>query len=269
MEQSFYSFPDAFVDFGPHAEPAATDAGFDFEAMGSTTQAILDGIGSLTNAHLVEFADGRDVPFAMVSAFRDNPAIAEVLAFRSTVAGDYLRRFRQAADRVRPGVELVPIAFPPPMSLLTGVDFNKYSRHADAVMIKFFTMHWPMIVTYWSESIVAINPALDIGLIARAVSTLFDMEDEPSSNIDDYAYPEPDTPHPAGTQAQLRKVKQATLAAGGMPILPSVHGYGPLDDVERRWRMRWEGGKHGMWVNGYGYLSQEKLDLLGRVTADR
>jgi len=269
MEQSFYSLPDTFVDFGPHAERAATDAGFDFEAMRSTTQAILDVIGSLTNAHLVEFAGGRDVPFTMASAFRDNPAIADVLAFRSTVAGDYLLCFRQAADRVRSGVELVPIAFPPPMSLLTGVDFGKYFRHADSVMIKFLTMHYPMIVTYWSQSIVAINPVLDSGLVARAVSTLFDMEDESSSIIDDYAYPEPDTPHRAGTQAQLRKVKQATLAAEGMPILPSVHGYGPLDDVERRWRMGWKGGKHGMWVNGYGYLSQEKLDLLGRVTADR
>ena len=253
MEQSFYSFPDAFVDFGPHAERAAADAGFDFDAMRSATQAILDGIGSLTNAYLTEFAVARDVPFAMASAFRDSPAIVEVLAFRSTVAEGYLQRFRKAADSVRPGVELVPITFPPPMSLLTGVDFSKYSRHADSVMIKFFTMHWPMIVTYWSQSIVAINSALDLGLVARAVSTLFDMEDEPSSDIDDYAYPEPDTPHRAGIQAQLRKVRQATLAANGMPILPSVHAYGPLDNVERRWRMGWEGGDHGMWVNRYGY----------------
>ena len=42
----------------------------------------------------------------------------------------------------------MPIAFSPPMLLLTGVDFGKYSRHADSVMIKFFTMHWPRIVTY-------------------------------------------------------------------------------------------------------------------------
>ena len=267
MEQSFYSFPDAFIDFGPHAERAAAEAGFDFNAMRSATQSILDGISSLTNAHLAEFADGRDVPFAMASVFRDNSAIADVLAFRSTITESYLKRLRQAADSVRSGVELVPITFPPPMSLLTGVDFSKYSRHVDAVMIKFFTMHWPMIVTYWSQSIVAINPALDLGLGARAVSTLFDMEDEPSSDIDDYAYPDPDTPHRAGTQAQLRKVRQATLAADGMPILPSVHAYGPLDDVERRWRMGWEGGEHGMWVNRYGYLSQPKLDLLRKVTA--
>ena len=267
MEQSFYSFPDAFVDFGPHAERAAADAGFDFEAMRSAMQAILDGFSSLTNAHLTEFADGRDVPFAMASAFRDNPESANILEFRSLVTEGYLKRFREAADSVRPGVELVPITFPPPMSLLTGVDFKKYARHVDAVMIKYFTMHWPMIVTYWSQSIVALNPSLDAGLVARAVSTLFDMEDEPSSNIDHYAYPEPDAPHQAGTQAQLRKVKQATLAAGDMPILPSVHGYGPLDDVERRWRMGWEGGDHGMWVNRYAYLGQEKLELLREVTA--
>jgi hypothetical protein len=35
--------------------------------------------------------------------------------------------------------------------------------------------------------------------------------------------------------------------------------------VERRFRIGWEGGSHGMWVNRYGYLSEEKLRLLGRV----
>jgi hypothetical protein len=62
-------------------------------------------------------------------------------------------------------------------------------------------------------------------------------------------------------------MRQVAIEAGDMPILPSVHAYGPLDDVERRWRIGWDVGEHGMWINRYGYLSQEKLDLLKRVVA--
>jgi hypothetical protein len=37
--------------------------------------------------------------------------------------------------------------------------------------------------------------------------------------------------------------------------------------VERRWKIGWETGDSGMWVNRYGYLSEPKLNLLKRVTA--
>ncbi len=266
MEQSVYSFDDAFVDFGPHAERFANENGFDFEAMRQAAQQSIDGLSSLSNSDLSTIKTNGDIPYALAAALRDLPGLAALLNFRSAIASDYLGTLRAAADSVRPGVQLVPITFPPPISLLTGVNFSSYAASADAVMIKFFTMHWPLIVTYWTESITNANPSLDSGLVARAISVMFDMEDEPSSDLNDYFFPAPEDPHRAGTEAQARKITQATAEAGTMPILPSVHAYGPLDDVERRWRVGWETGNSGMWVNRYGYLSQEKLDLLKRVT---
>lgn len=266
MEQSVYSFDDAFVDFGAHAEQFANENGFDFDALRSSAQSAIDSLQNLTNADIAGVRSGSDVPYMLAAALRDSPGLAELLRFRSSLTASYLASLRMAADSVRHGVQLVPITFPPPLSLLTGVNFSAYSSSADAVMIKFFTMHWPLIVTYWTESITKANPLLDSGLVARAVSILFDMEDEPSSDLIDYVFPGPDDAHRAGTEAQARKIRQATAEAGDMPILPSVHAYGPLNDVERRWRIGWETGESGMWVNRYGYLSKEKLDLLKRVT---
>lgn len=267
MEQSVYSFDDAFIDFGVHAERFARENGYDFEALRKAAQSAIDSLQSLSNEDLAGVKNGSDIPYVLAAIFRDSPGLAELLRFRASLTANYLGNFRTAADSVRPGVQLVPITFPPPLSLLTGVNFNAYSSSADAVMIKFFTMHWPLIVTYWTESITNANPSLDSGLVARAVSVLFDMEDEPSSNLADYVFPGPDDAHRAGTEAQARKITQTTAEVGNMPILPSVHAYGPMDDVERRWRIGWETGKSGMWVNRYGYLSQEKLDLLKRVTS--
>lgn len=267
MEQSVYSFDDAFVDFGPHAEKFAQENGFDFESMRSDAQSAIDNLRNLTNDDLATVKSGADVPYLLAAALRDRSGIAELLKFRAAVASSYLTKLRAAADSVRPNVQLVPITFPPPISLLTGVNFGAYSASADAVMIKFFTMHWPLIVTYWTESITRANPSLDSGLVARAMSVMLDMEDEPSADLPDYVFPGPDDPHRAGTAAHVRKIVQATAEANDMPILPSVHAYGPMDDVERRWSVAWETGKSGMWVNRYGYLSEEKLALLKRVTS--
>jgi hypothetical protein len=271
MEQSFYTFDDAFVDLGSHARAAAGKHNLDFEAIDDSVAATLNRFRTLTNEDLDAIKSRLDIPIGFPSVATNAStaqfSLVDAMHLRSAITTDFLKTLRTASDQVRPGVELIPITFPPPLSALTGVDYSEYSKYADAVMIKFFTMHWPLIVTYWTEGITAMNPALDPNKVARAVSTALGLEDHPSSNVTDYTYPEPETPHRAGTNAQINKIEAATKQANGMPILPSVHGYGPLADVERRWKIGWETGESGMWVNRYGYLSESKLDLLKRVTS--
>jgi hypothetical protein len=264
-EQSVYTLHDAFVDFGPHAKKFAAENGFDFELMRAAAQDAIDGLARLTDGKVSDLRSQARMPHLLGTSFEVVTALVDHLDLRSAVASSYLAKLRDAADSVRPGVKLVPITFPPPISALTGADFEAYSASADATMIKFFTMHWPLIVTYWTEAITRANPSLDSGLVARTVSAGFDMEDDPPADLSAYSYPGPNDAHRAGTEAQARKIRVATGLANGMPILPSVHAYGPLDDVERRWRVAWETGESGMWVNRYGYLSDEKLQLLGRV----
>ena len=54
------------------------------------------------------------------------------MRFRAAVASGYLGKLRQAADSVRQGVRLVPITFPPPISLLTGVNFRSFAESLGA-----------------------------------------------------------------------------------------------------------------------------------------
>ncbi len=272
MEQSFYTFDDAFVDYGEHAQKAAEEYDLDFESINAVVGEALGRFASITNDELDSIQSKIDIPIAFPGLAAANgsdsqKSLTDAMKLRSNIATNLLKTIRESADSVRDGVELIPITFPPPLSVLTGVNFSEYSKYADAVMIKFFTMHWPLIVTYWTEAITAMNPSVDSNKVARAVSIALELEDIPSNNASDYAYPEPDTPHRAGSNAQISKIKVATNQAKSMPILPSVHGYGPLEDVERRWRIGWETGETGMWVNRYGYLSEPKLNLLKRVTS--
>ena len=271
MEQSFYTFDDAFVDYGSHARHAAEVNNLDFDAINDAVASALKRFATVTNEGLDSIDSKLDIPIAFPGLTESQHAgidpLNDAMRLRSAITTNFLRTLRESADSVRSDVELIPITFPPPLSVLTGVDFSAYSKYADAVMIKFFTMHWPLIVRYWTEGITAMNPSVDPNKVARAVSIALELEDLPSNIASDYAYPEPTTPHRAGTNAQINKIKVATNQANNMPILPSVHGYGPLDDVERRWKIGWETGDSGMWVNRYGYLSEPKLNLLKRVTS--
>ena len=191
----------------------------------------------------------------------------EVCDLIDTQVRTWLAELREALDSASTGMEMIPIVFPPPLSLLTGVDFAEYGKVSDAVMIKFFTMHWPLIVTYWAEQLLHLNPELDEASVVRSISMAFDFEDgNYGRSIADYAYPAPDEAHRAGSEASARKIRQAVSDAGGkLPILPSVLGYGPLEDVTRRFAIGWNEGAAGMWINRYGYLSDEKLVMLAEV----
>jgi hypothetical protein len=84
--------------------------------------------------------------------------------------------------------------------------------------------------------------------------------------LDSICYPEPDERHPVGAQAQRRKIHVAQADAGDVPIYAFAHGYGPLADVKARTALAFEAADGRIWLNRYGYLSDEKLDAVGEVT---
>jgi len=56
------------------------------------------------------------------------------------------------------------------------------------------------------------------------------------------------------------------LAAGDTPIAALVHGYGPVDDTLNRLAVGLRASNNRIWVNRYGYLSDEKLRKLGELS---
>ena len=76
-------------------------------------------------------------------------------------------------------------------------------------------------------------------------------------------------PHLAGLEAQRRKIKETRELAGDTPVYAFSHAYGPMDDYRARMEVAWQASGHRMVVNRYGYLSDDKLDVLGQVTGAR
>ena len=121
------------------------------------------------------------------------------------------------------------------------------------------------MVNQWGSWLLAGNSNLDESLVTGALVNLLQLADEEPASVtlDDFAYPAPDQPHPIGSHAQQIKIEQVCRAvAGQAKVFPLVHGYGPVDDFERRFRLATIKATEGVWVNRYGYLSDEKLTVI-------
>jgi hypothetical protein len=268
-EYPCYKLDEAFQDFGAPVEEWAMARGLRYPELRESVLGLYRYLhGSLRNEDLEEWGTVERGFFSFVSALRERPQLLEWFRLKAMLSADLLRDWREAVEEYGgPGKELSANAFMPPFSFITGLDFARAAAHAHSISAKLYTMHWALMVRFWGDALLAANPHLDERLLVRALVSLLDLADgECGERLSDYDYPGPDQPHPIPNGPQLRKIRQARHAVGGrVPLYALVHGYGPVEDFRRRLRLVAESEADGVWINRYGYLSDEKLDVIREV----
>jgi hypothetical protein len=268
-----YLLDDLFLDFSDPAKRAARRLGFDFDRMQHDALALYRKLhGNLTNADLAPFLAADAPPTACYALLRwltKYPGILDLLRFKATLVAELLSGFRQAMNEASAErTELIAHAFPPPWNLASGIDFSSGgSAPVSAYCVKLYTMHWSMILRFYADQLLKSNPNLSDELLGKVLVRLLDIADnEGLSKATDYHYPDPNEPHPTGTKAMQRKIEQSRAEAGQTPIYALAHGYGPPADFRRRLTAAWQSTQAGLWLNRYGYLSDDKLRIIGEVT---
>ncbi|MEZ6113744.1 MAG: hypothetical protein R3C99_22445 [Pirellulaceae bacterium] len=72
-----------------------------------------------------------------------------------------------------------------------------------------------MMLRFYGDQLAAANPGLDESLLVASLTKTLDILDESGpESLNEWRYPEPDEPHPAGHLAQIRKITQAQTRAG-------------------------------------------------------
>ena len=269
-EYPCYKLDEAFQDFGDPVRTWAEEHDFDFERIRREVAAFYRHLhGGLTNADLADFASPDRGKFSILRLFNRYPGVAEWFRLKAALSTDLLRDWRAAiSDYGGPDKELSANAFMVPFSFITGLDFAGAAQHCASIAPKLYTMHWSLMVKFWGDVLLAANPGLDERLLVQALVNLLDLADGDvgGATIDAYGYPEPDEPHPIPNTPQVRKIQQALAATGGKAkVYALVHGYGPLDDFRRRLQLVADSPADGVWINRYGYLSDEKLDAIGEI----
>lgn len=264
-----YFLDSVFLDFSYHAERAAEQLGFPFGRMRRDVGNLYAKLhGGLRDSDLEPWAEDADGGrFHLLRLLSDYPGVAAWLRFKAALVEEMIAGFRRTMNESGgEAMDLLPNAFPPPWTIVSGMDFRRVAQHSTAISCKLYTMHWPMMLRFYGDQILSANPGLSSSLLARALVRWLDIADDGGlGTVEAYSYPPPDVPHPVGDRAQARKIRQAQREAGDTPVYVLAHGYGPLGDFRRRLEVARDVGVHGYWVNRYAYLSDDKLEVIRDV----
>ena len=260
-EYPCYTLGEVFQDFGQHVAKWAANRDFDFESIRASASELWNLLHSTATGRSLNNADfDRDWTLS-----GERPEwVREWRRLKAALSVDCLQHWRDAINAAGgKDKELSANAFMPTYSTVTGFDFAGAAKICDAVSPKLYTMHWSLMVKFWADPILAANPQLSEASVVRALVRFMEIEDDGTggASVSDYGYPAPDEPHPIASGPQSRKLREVVAEVDhACLVTPLVHGYGPLDDFTRRLELVTQcDAVSGLWINRYGYLSDDKL----------
>ncbi|MGD7706743.1 hypothetical protein [Microlunatus sp. Y2014] len=268
-EYPCYTLDEVFTDFSDHVRdfcdrsPVAPD----FDRVVESARGLHRHLtGDLTDAGLQASIDHGTSALADAAGV-DPDGLLGWLQLKRLLAADMVADWRRELDVVAgPAVGLSVNGFAAPFGRVTGFDPAGLAPSVSSVVPKLYGMHWSMMVDGIARRLLTDNPGVDERLVVTLLARLADLvDDDHLRGLVDFGYPEPDEPHPVTPAALERKIAAAVAASGGVPVLPLVHGYGPLDDFRARLEVVAASDAAGVWINRYGYLSDAKLDAIGEV----
>jgi len=263
-----YLLDDLFLDFSEPAKDASERLGFDFARMQRDSLTLYRKLnGGLTDADLAAWLDDDGGRYSLARWMANYPGVLALAGFKAALVAELLAGFRRTMNEARAErMELIAHASPPPWNLASGIDFAR-SGDVSGYCVKLYTMHWAMMLRFYANQLLAANRGLSDRLLGQVLVRLLDIADDRGlAKATDYHYSEPNEPHPAGSKAMQRKIQQARREAGDTPVFALAHGYGPAADFRRRLAVAWDASPAGIWINRYGYLSDEKLQIIGEIT---
>ena len=131
---------------------------------------------------------------------------------------------------------LIPSAFPSPWNQLSGFDYATGGDIASAISCKYYTMHWPMMLRNYSDTLTRHNPNLSRKLLADCLCRAFEAVSPTPESSDAFEYPAPQDNHMVSHTALSEKQKLVEAECASAPVWPLTHAYGPIDDMVARAR---------------------------------
>lgn len=263
VEYTCYFPVDAFTCFCTHCESAALAAGFDWGAMRHGVRRLWDRLHAITPADLHAVSESGGGLLSLLSA-DDRAAVELHQRFKAQSVARTYELIREVLRTAGSDISLGASGFPDPWGRITGAALGAAGEYADVVRPKFFTFHWAMMVRWYSEALLSWNTDLPEDLVVRAVLTDFgisggDRALTPSA----FGMPGPEESHPLSARDVVAKIENVTKSLDASTRCEAyLHSYQPAADFDQLLGAVNQLDIAGIWVQRYGYLSDEKLDIL-------
>jgi hypothetical protein len=266
-----YSLDSLFFDFSDHARAAMDADGYDPDRLAHAAGRLHARMtAGFSDADLAAAAAGGG-PLMLARGLVAERDIADWLSAKARIVTRFIAACAATLQEASGGrIALMPQAFPAPWNLFSGFDMRAVAGlGVSGIGVKLYTMHWPMMLRSYADSIVAGNPALaDNPHLGPALMHIAGVDGDARryATREAIRYPEPEEVHPVGAAEQQAKIMAAVAEASPVPVTAFAHGYGPVSDVEARVRLAFEAAGGRVFINRYGYLDDAKLDAIGRAT---
>jgi hypothetical protein len=260
-----YHFESLLLDFNPQVAPYAARLGLDLAQVARGVGEFLDDLRR--HAHRLDSIDLTNAEEFFSTLAAAYPAMADMLRIRTGLVEDYAGFLYETVAEASGGSKKVFLqTFPPPLNRLSGFDFARLAPYANSIGVKFYTMHWPMMERHYAQSLLQLTRFSPQSVVA-VMTALLNFSSDAHRPFASIRYPGPDEPHRidagliAAKMAQVRSSLEQHLVA----LCAIAHAYGPEDDVVSRFRATLAAADGQIELNRYGYLSDAKLQALGRV----
>jgi len=270
-EYGAYRLKDAFTCFCPHCQARAQAQGLDWACVQRDVTRLWEWFHSLTAEHLVRARRAWHSPSALLALLARYPGCLDLLAFKASSIVATYRRLRAVMDESGGAeVGLIARGWPPPWNRLSGMAYGELAHVCSAVAPKLFTFDYSALPAWYGREVMAWNPLLPE---SDVLDTLVDWMNLPDDivhrSLSDYHIPAPDELHPARMDAYVDRVAEVVDQVDGRTrVYPISHPYLPASQWREMVALVRESRADGMWVNMYGYLSDEKLGILSEEWRD-
>ena len=264
-EYSAYLLEDHFACFCSDCEINAMNLGFDWKVIQKDVNALWDWLHELTSEKLALSLRLFSSPSALVEILCQFPGWMQFIQFKGQSVYGFYQQARHLLDDL--GFRQVGVSargWPPPWNLSSGLDFRLLAGLCDAVTPKLFTFDHAAMPRWYGQTLQRWNPDLSESQILDALVSWMNLPDDiEHRSFTDYQIPAPEESHPANIECYIDRLEAVVDQVDGKAhCYPYVHAYRPESQWKQTITMIRESRVDGMWVQMYGYLSDNKLKIL-------
>jgi hypothetical protein len=263
-----YSLVDHFSCFCEHCQAKAGELHLDWELITREVRSTWEKLHNLSADDLHLAIERTQAPFWMIEWLGQHPGWVEFFRLKALSVTNFYRKVRSTLDRIgQSRLSLTARGWPAPFNLTSGMDYDALADTCAAVAPKIFTFDHTCIPRWYGEKLVEWNPHLPEGLVLDVLILALDLPDQIANRkFSDYQMPAPGGYHPIDDSCYLERINhRAILVADRAQCVPFVHAY----RNEEQWRniisIVRDSQADGMWVQMYGYLSDQKINILSEV----
>jgi hypothetical protein len=274
VELDWVEYPVYFIDkfftcFCEHCERQATEFGYDWQRITSSVRVLWDSLHTLTNDQVLAMTASGDWGELVPDPASMQQGLIDWLEYKSESVEFALADLRVTMDDA--GASHMAIAaggFALPWGRMSGAAYASAEGVVDVQRVKLYSFHWLMMLRWWTDTILLWNRGSDVQphTLTQAFLRFFDLElvDPPPELMPEaFGMPLPDTSHNLTPGSYTHRLVNAlSRRENQAPIMPVVHAYRSAEDFAMVLDAVRPYTQAGLWIQRYGYLSDEKLDVL-------